>query len=604
MESLLAIDSKNIIIGIQVGITSGCAVYKNGEILFAASEERYSGIKNDTAFPEMAIKDAIVRCKILSENIEKVILVSQNMSPEHFLVSRECSFSIDDYLREQKDYYSPRIFNGEKSDFLETFKEKINPKYADLYDLLCQRNNEPRSKLWNEWRIAKLCKLFEVTESKIEIVNHEKAHAAYGYYGSPLRGEDVLIVTFDGFGDEANALIGVVSDGRIKVIHRYKNYNVGRIYRYITLLLGMKPNEHEYKVMGLAPYATEYTYKKALDVFNKAYKFNIDGEVIVDSNLKDHFYYFKDKLEGCRFDGVAGALQLFTEHLNCSLVNFWMNKLGTKRLVLSGGVSLNIKANMEIGKLKTVDDIFVVGSGGDESLCIAGIFSYLDGLGRGGEINPLASLYLGETIEHSEVKAAICHLEKNVEVEVVDASASNVAAALAKGKILARAAGRMEFGARALGNRSILADPRSPAVIKKINYQIKNRDFWMPFTPSMIPEHAKNYLFNPKDFKYPFMSVACETTELGRSALGGALHPADQTARPQIVEAEINPDYFDLIVEFEKLTGVGALLNTSLNLHGYPIARTANDAVHVFKNSNLDGIVLGDKLVLRIKSTE
>ena len=108
---------------------------------------------------------------------------------------------------------------------------------------------------------------------------------------------------------------------------------------------------------------------------------------------------------------------------------------------------------------------------------------------------------------------------------------------------------------------------------------------------------------NPKKYEYPYMSVACETTEEGRIALKGALHPADQTARPQIVDEKINPEYFELIAEFEKLTGVGALLNTSLNLHGYPIARTANDAAHVFKNSDLDGLILGDKLILRIKDT-
>ena len=443
-----------------------------------------------------------------------------------------------------------------------------------------------------------------IEESRVVIVNHEKAHAAYGYYGSPLRGEDVLVVTFDGYGDEANALIGVVSEGQLRPVHRYTDYNIGRIYRYITLLLGMKPSEHEFKVMGLAPYATEYTYRKALGIFRQAYRFCGDGTIEIDPSLTDHFYYFKEKLEACRFDGIAGALQIFTEQMNCSLVKFWLDKLGKKRLVLSGGVSLNIKANMEIGKLDGVEDIFVVGSGGDDSLCIAGIHSYLDELGRGSEIKPLAFLYLGGDVKSQEVDEAVSRLRNEVDIEVVDATAKNVAAALAQGNIVGRVAGRMEFGARALGNRSILADPRSPEVIKKINYQIKNRDFWMPFTPSMLPTAAARYLVNPKRYKYPYMSVACETTCDGRRALAGALHPADQTARPQIVDPAINPYYFELLTEFEKLTGVGALLNTSLNLHGYPIARTAGDAAHVFKNSGLDGLVLGDKLIVRLKSSE
>ena len=593
-----------VIIGVQIGSMSGCAVYKNGEILFAASEERYSGRKNDTAFPDSAIRDSLARCRLSRDNIEKVVLVSNAMSPEHFLVNRECKFSIEDYFWEQKHFYKPRIFEGKDVEYLEIFKEKVDQRYADLYEMIRKRKGDSKSKIWNEWRITKVSKLLGIEESRVVIVNHEKAHAAYGYYGSPLRGEDVLVVTFDSYGDEANALIGVVSEGQLRPVHRYTDYNIERIYRYITLLLGMKPSEHEFKVMGLAPYATEYTYRKALAIFRRAYRFCGDGTIEIDPSLTDHFYYFKEKLEACRFDAIAGALQIFTEQMNCSLVKFWLDKLGKKRLVLSGGVSLNIKANMEIGKLGGVEDIFVVGSGGDESLCIAGIHSYLDELGRGSEIKPLASLYLGGDVKSQEVDEAVSRLRNEVDIEVVDATAKNVAAALAQGNIVGRVAGSMEFGARALGNRSILADPRSPEVFKKINYQIKNRDFWMPFTPSMLPTAAARYLVNPKRYKYPYMSVACETTCDGRRALAGALHPADQTARPQIVDPAINPYYFELLTEFEKLTGVGALLNTSLNLHGYPIARTADDAAHVFKNSRLDGLVLGDKLIVRLKSSE
>ena len=593
-----------VIIGVQIGSMSGCAVYKNGEILFAASEERYSGRKNDTAFPDSAIRDSLAFCRLSRDNIEKVVLVSNAMSPEHFLVNRECKFSIEDYFWEQKHFYKPRIFEGKDVEYLEIFKEKVDQRYADLYEMIRKRKGDSKSKIWNEWRITKVSKLLGIEESRVVIVNHEKAHAAYGYYGSPLRGEDVLVVTFDSYGDEANALIGVVSEGQLRPVHRYTDYNIGRIYRYITLLLGMKPFEHEFKVMGLAPYATEYTYRKALGIFRQAYRFCGDGTIEIDPSLTDHFYYFKEKLEACRFDAIAGALQIFTEQMNCSLVKFWLDKLDKKRLVLSGGVSLNIKDNMEIGKLDGVEDIFVVGSGGDDSLCIAGIHSYLDELGRGSEIKPLASLYLGGDVKSQEVDEAVSRLRNEVDIEVVDATAKNVAAALAQGNIVGRVAGRMEFGARALGNRSILADPRSPEVIKKINYQIKNRDFWMPFTPSMLPTAAARYLGNPKRYKYPYMSVACETTCDGRRALAGALHPADQTARPQIVDPAINPYYFELLTEFEKLTGVGALLNTSLNLHGYPIARTADDAAHVFKNSGLDGLVLGDKLIVRLKSSE
>ncbi|OGO29028.1 MAG: hypothetical protein A2W33_07295 [Chloroflexi bacterium RBG_16_52_11] len=587
------------IVGVQVGITSGCAVFRNGRIEFAVSEERYSKVKNDTAFPDAAIKDAIRCCTLDPDSIERVVLVSRRMSPDHFLTSRECTFGIEDYLREQRDYYRPRLLDGGDLDYLTVFADKLDARYADLANEI-RIGGSSRVDIWNRWRIHRVSKLLGVSEAKISIVNHEHAHAAYAYYGSPFRGEDVLAVTFDGYGDDANAAIASPVNGRLQFAHRYSDYNIGRIYRFITLLLGMKPNEHEFKVMGLAPYATEYTYRKALEVFLSAYRFTSDGEVEVNAELKDHFYYFKDRLEGCRFDGIAAAVQLFTERMNCSLVSHWLSKLGKKRVVLSGGVSLNIKANMEVGKLPSVEDLFVVGSGGDESLCIAGIFAYLDESGRGDEIVPLDSLYLGPQIAEGDIDKAVKGVVEIMSADVTpNASANDVAQLLADGHILGRVSGRMEFGARALGNRSILADPRSAAVIRKINSQIKNRDFWMPFTPSMLPSASRRYLDNPKGFHFPYMSVACETTQEGRLSLAGALHPADLTARPQIVEEHINGDYFQLISAFEKISGVGALLNTSLNLHGYPIVRTAEDAVNVLANSDLDGLLLDTTLVTR-----
>jgi carbamoyltransferase len=591
--------NKKAIVGVQIGITSGCAVYRNGIIEFAASEERYSRIKNDTSFPDQAINDAIKACGLNSSDIEKIILVSTRMSPDHFLVNRECKFNIDDYLREQNEYYKPRLFNKANIDFLEVFSEKIDARYLDLLQEI-RSSNEPRWMIWNRWRTERVSRLFGVPQDKVEIVNHESAHGAYAYYGSPFRGDDVLTVTFDGFGDEGNASIATNIQDHLNIVHRYTNFNVGRIYRYVTLLLGMKPNEHEYKVMGLAPYASEYTYKKALNVFFNAYKFGIDGNIKIDSELKDHYFYFKDRLEGCRFDGVAAALQIFTEKMTCDLVSHWAEKLGKKRVVLSGGVSLNIKANMEIGRLDCVKDLFVVGSGGDESLCIGGIYVYLDKNNRGHEILPLESLYLGSSISQKEIGPVVDKLSRQMDVQVIEnVTSDQVARMIADGKIIGRVAGRMEFGARALGNRSILADPRNSETINKINRKIKNRDFWMPFTPSIMSESANKYLHNPKGFQFPYMSIACETTNEGRKSLLAALHPADKTARPQIVDKNLNPSYHELISSFMSISGVGVLLNTSLNLHGMPIVRTADDASHVLVNSDLDALVIEKTLITR-----
>jgi carbamoyltransferase len=170
---------------------------------------------------------------------------------------------------------------------------------------------------------------------------------------------------------------------------------------------------------------------------------------------------------------------------------------------------------------------------------------------------------------------------------------------LADGKVFARCVGRMEFGARALGNRSILCDPSKWSNVRKINEKIKGRDFWMPFTPSILSHRSKDYLVNAKNLRTPFMTIAMDSSALARQHLVAAVHPYDFTIRPQIVEQDVNPEYFALIQAFESITGIGALLNTSLNLHGKPIVNTPRDALNTFTHSGLDGLILPGVLVLK-----
>ena len=169
---------------------------------------------------------------------------------------------------------------------------------------------------------------------------------------------------------------------------------------------------------------------------------------------------------------------------------------------------------------------------------------------------------------------------------------------LCSDKIIARMSGRMEFGQRALGNRSILANPSNSRNIEKINRKIKFRDFWMPFTPTILAEREQDYIINPKNLKSPFMTMAFDSTELARDELIAALHPADYTVRPQILKREANPEYHKIIKLFESKTGVGGLLNTSLNLHGEPVVCSPSDAVHTFINSELDALLFDDSLAI------
>ena len=168
--------------------------------------------------------------------------------------------------------------------------------------------------------------------------------------------------------------------------------------------------------------------------------------------------------------------------------------------------------------------------------------------------------------------------------------------------ILARCSGNMEWGARALGNRSILANPKDWSNVEKINSKIKKRDFWMPFAPSLLKEQASKYIVNPKNLFSPYMMLAFDTTELAQSEIGAAIHPRDKTARVQIVDKLMNPEYWELINEFYKMSGTPCILNTSFNLHGYPLVYSFEDAISVFKNSGLNYLVIENFILKKIKS--
>ena len=183
------------------------------------------------------------------------------------------------------------------------------------------------------------------------------------------------------------------------------------------------------------------------------------------------------------------------------------------------------------------------------------------------------------------------------------ASDNKVAELIAKGDVVARFGdGKMEFGARALGNRSILADPRKPDVIHHINKLVKMRDFWMPFAPSILAEREKDYIVNPKNIDSRFMAVGFDSTTIAKDHIPAGLHPFDRTARPQIVHKSDNPSYHSLIKAFEKITGVGALMNTSFNIHGESIVGTPHDAIDTFLRCGLDHLFIGSWLISKTKN--
>jgi len=278
-------------------------------------------------------------------------------------------------------------------------------------------------------------------------------------------------------------------------------------------------------------------------------------------------------------------------------------RYGGDRLALGGGVFMNVKANMLLAQEDWVEDLFTFPSCGDESNAVgAAYLGYVDECARRDQTarpEPFGPAYLGTSVTDAETEAVIRdrELRSRYKVAFHDRIEERVAELLVSDGVVARCAGRMEFGARALGNRSILANPTDHRVVGLINRMIKNRDFWMPFAPTVLAERADDYLRNPKGLASPYMMLAMETRPAARDALTAALHPHDATARPQILEQAWNPEYHALIRAFEGRTGVGAVLNTSFNLHGEPIVCTAADAVDTFERSGLQHLAVGHWLI-------
>jgi carbamoyltransferase len=393
---------------------------------------------------------------------------------------------------------------------------------------------------------------------------------------------------------------------RIKGIFNYNS--ICEFYTKITQYLGMKPMSHEYKIMGMAPYADERYRAELLNVFRTFYRISEnDSLTFINTSGRWKWQFldlFKALLFEIRFDNISGAVQDLFEEVILAWVRNAIEKTGVHDLALSGGGFMNVKLNGKILELPEVKSLFIFPSCGDESNPVgAAILSALDKGYSYKEIESLKINYWGPQFTNADIKRTLDDRlpQLGFRVSYQEEIDKFVADKLAAGQIVGRLTGRMEWGARALGNRSIVADPRSTKVIQRINKAIKMRDFWMPFAPAILKEYRKKYLSMRDDFHCPFMTMASKTTSLAFQDIAAGLHPFDLTARPQIVDPENHPSFYQLISEYEKITGVGGLLNTSFNLHGEPVVCNPEDAIHTLLESDLDGIQLENYYVERIR---
>ncbi len=584
-----------IILGIHDGHNASAALIIDGKLECAIAEERLSRKKHHYGFPEKSIEMVLETSNVSYSDIDKVAISSASIPPSYFYTLRNSTFSIEDYWKEQKEYWYPRLYEGKKPKYLDIMQHRIDKNFP--YDKSLIKHEEDFEGML-EARKKLISEFLNIPLEKIYVYDHHECHAYYGYMLSPVKSEDVLVFTMDGGGDNANGTVSIGKPGeRLKEISRSSNCNIGRMYRYATLLLGMRPADHEYKIMGLAAYNSDKYGLKAFKVYDDTIQ--VDGLGFKYKNkIKDHFFYFKDKLEGQRFDAIAYGIQKKCENLLTEWISNGLTKTGIKNIIMSGGVAQNIKANKLISELTNLKTLFIPPGPGDESISIgAAYISYLDSIGENFKLKVPKSAYFGPSFSDSKIKESI---KKNIDsgFSVKTVSDNFVANLLAQGDIVARFGdGKMEFGARALGNRSILADPRRPDVIHHINKLVKMRDFWMPFAPSILSDREKDYMVNNKNIDARFMAVGFDSTDIAKEHIPAGLHPFDRTARPQIVYKNENPSYYSLIKEFEKITGIGALMNTSFNIHGEPIVGTPDDAISTFKRCGLHHLYIGKHLI-------
>ena len=547
----------------QMHDSSACIV-REGELLFAVAEERISRLKHDAGFPKNAIRACLDFAKVRAEQLDEVCFGWQTAGPV--------------FRHDLKCYATGKMPL--------TYVNGLN---STLHFL----------SMWHQESGAKkFVQQFGPTKARMRFVDHHLAHAisAYAYSGF----DDAAVVVMDGRGAWEATTIWQGHNGKLDpvVTIRFPN-SVGYFYSAFTEFLGFQPNSDEWKVMGLAPYGKPSVDLSAF-IDLKAAPYRVHARQLA-ANGATPFSGMTTLLGPARVPesdiddrhkDIAYAVQDACEIAMMSVLRMAIEKTRCRNVCLAGGVALNSKANGKIAASGLVEKMFVQPAATDDGVALgAALAPYLDDNGKLPN-KPMRHAYWGPCFDDKAIESAL-RTYKLGYTQLPDA-ASSAAELLAQGKILGWFQGRMEFGPRALGSRSILADPRDPKMNVKVNNAVKFREWWRPFAPSLKKEAAGEYLESATDS--PFMILTAQVRPEKRAVIPSVTH-VDGSARPQTVEKEINPLYWRLIDEFGKRTGVPVIMNTSFNLRGEAIVHSPTDAIRTFFSSGMDALVIGSFLV-------
>lgn len=577
------IKEKIKLISMHSGHNSTVGLFEDGECRAILHEEKFSNVKNHFGFPERTLE-------YLSQlyNFNEIDYFVFSTRDQMSVVCPGNKTNIYEDLSKSKIRHIISILE---------YKSGFKKLFTGIRNYIFHHKVSPKAKKELEsW----LEKKYKITKDKIKYFDHHLCHCLTPVYFYDLNSLDseVLLISMDGAGDYSFAKMFVYNpkDHSLNnIVNNNFDSSIGLLYSEMTKFLGMKPSEHEYKVMGLAAYVSnEKYYKHIYDKLAEIVWFNektLTFESKFNTNVAS--LYFKDYFFGERFDNLSSAIQKITENLVIRWVRAGINRTGIHTIAVSGGVFMNVKLNQKILELPEVEKVYFQPSCGDDSSIIgAACRVFLD---KSIDLKQINSMYLGLKYTNDEVKQFLTeggYFEK-YNVEYIDNIELEIARLLSKFEVVARFKGAGEWGARSLSNRGILGNASDLKTFYEVNDMIKMRDFWMPFAPTILEEWADRYIQNWDMIKKKayestkYMILTFDSTELSQKHLRAAIHQKDKTLRPQIVSKYDNEDLYMLLKHYEELTGMGGIMNTSLNLHGYPLVGTLEQAIFTLENSGL-----------------
>ena len=569
-----------IILGITDSFTSGAAISIDGKIVAAVNEERLDRNKMSMGFPALSIAEVMRIAGIKPKDIDQVAVATAN------LFWRPESVPYTDYFRAKKGGFRD-TFLSLGSAFSRVFGN-IQGARQVYYQLKANLTRPRRQKL-----PEKLREEFGI-EAPVRFIDHHLCHATSAYFTAGFR--EATVITQDGAGDGKCSRVYEVRDGKFRQLQKLDSYDsVGNYYSYVTHLCGFKAHKHEGKITGLAAYG-----KPAyLDILKRFVSY--DGPEVRNTGKcfdQSAIRKLKEQLpKDFSHEDLSASVQALLEESVCAFADYWVRKSGIPNVALAGGVFANVKLNQRIHELDSVDQIFVHPGMGDDGLAV-GAALFMDCQATGYKGQPVIDdVYLGGDLDSEEIDRAIAESGLTAE-ECPDGVERAVAELLADGKVVARCSGRMEYGPRALGNRTIMYQTTDPKVNKWLNDRLSRTEF-MPFAPVTLWEDRHDCYKNLAGAEHTarFMTITFDCTDEMKAQSPAVCH-VDGTARPQLIRESDNPEYYRILSEYRKITGIPSLVNTSFNIHEEPIVNTPEEAIVSFQQSQLDALLLGDRLIL------